>query len=730
MKILIAGGYGFIGSTVAERFYKEGNEIYIIDNLSSGDANNVKVKHKFYNLDTSDKKCEEIFKAITFDMVIYLAECGSINVLEEHPNLDECLSVSGLINILTLSTKFNIKKFLYLSSALVYSDKGSLPHIEEDIVDANSPYGILKTTGEMYCKKWSEIYNLNVVILRVSSAYGPKQKSIDGGNYICEFIERNISEDEVVVYGDGTQTKDYIYIEDVVDAIYKSMSSSFSGVLNISSNEQHSVNEILDLIKDEKPIKSVIYSKDKWWDIKNMQLDNNKAKKILNWNPKYPLKKGIKLTYKWWKEQLEQDKNKISKSNIKDEKKDVLFSSKYIPYIENMLGFLVLYFLTSKFSNSMYGDSNFNFSIVYIVLIAIVYGTRQAVISVILSTLLSIFNFLHLGGDIVSFIYEQKHIIQILMNIIVGLAIGYRIDKLNSDINSKDMEISSVKEKYNFLEIIYNETLIVKEELSEQILNSQDVFGKMYKITKELDKLDVEDIFQNAVDIIEEAMKTKTVAIYASGVNSKYLRLVSKSKDSNLNIKGSVKKLDYKNIIEEIKRDGIYINRNLEKGIPMFISPILDESGNDIAYVCVYNVEFNYITLYFENLFKIIVELVKSSLLKAYAYEIAINKERFIKDTRILNDNAFKTIYLSKKRLKEEKNIPYILVKVKSFTSFEELNYNALNVIRDTDYIGAINDGVYIILSNTKAKDYESIVKRLREGNIDTEFIDEGGLIE
>src|SRR5690606_19803858 len=139
MKVLITGGYGFIGSHVAERFFKEGYEIYIIDNLSTGNKANVQIKHSGYELDIKDPQCEEIFRAYRFDAVVHLAAQVSVSKSVVNPHLDTESNVLGLVNMLDLSVKYGVKRFIYASSAAVYGLDEDIPHHEHKEVEPISP---------------------------------------------------------------------------------------------------------------------------------------------------------------------------------------------------------------------------------------------------------------------------------------------------------------------------------------------------------------------------------------------------------------------------------------------------------------------------------------------------------------------------------------------------------------------------------------------------------------
>ncbi|TCO69840.1 NAD-dependent epimerase/dehydratase family protein [Marinisporobacter balticus] len=334
MKVLITGGYGFIGSHVTERFYKEGYEIYIIDNLSTGDKDHVKIKHKFYELDVIDSKCQEVFSNVKFDVVIHLAAHIDAVASVEKPSFDATANILGLINMLELSSKYDVKKFILASSAAVYGSNEEIPLIEDTSLNPISPYGVSKLTGENYCKLWKNTYGLETVCLRFSNVYGPRQSVKGEGGVVAVFMNNLFLEKELCIYGTGEQTRDFIYVEDVVDAIYKSCDYSYSDVINVSVDTQYSLINLIDAIKNVHGDTDFRHEQLRKGDILHSRLSNKRAKKELNWTPLYTLNKGIFKTYKWYEEyfkekNLAKDKNHYNKEHEnleKDEKKKRTYS--------------------------------------------------------------------------------------------------------------------------------------------------------------------------------------------------------------------------------------------------------------------------------------------------------------------------------------------------------------------------------------------------------------------
>ncbi|WP_042461053.1 NAD-dependent epimerase/dehydratase family protein [Neobacillus dielmonensis] len=311
MRVLVTGGYGFIGSFVAERFYKEGHEVYIIDNLSTGNKENVQFKHKFFEKNVEDPTCEAVFESNRFDVVVHLAAQVNVGTSMGDPYLDTQSNVLGLANILQLSNKYKVKKVVFASSAAVYGNNTEIPLKEDSACDPLSPYGINKWVGELYCKKWSEVYGVETLCFRFSNVYGPKQGTVGEGGVISIFINNVLEEEPLRVFGDGGQTRDFIYVEDVAFAIYRAVEYDLAGVYNLSTNTETSVNDFIASLEMLTDVKEVIYGPSKKGDIKHSRLDNKKIKKDLDWVPFHNFQEGLEKTYQWFHANSEKKKGKV-----------------------------------------------------------------------------------------------------------------------------------------------------------------------------------------------------------------------------------------------------------------------------------------------------------------------------------------------------------------------------------------------------------------------------------
>lgn len=737
MKVLISGGYSFIGSTLAARFIKEGHDVTVIDNLTHEEQEKAaREKHKFYNLSSSSPECEKIFGASRFEIVIYIPEYESISLapqkfLASEDILPDC-NVSGLVNMLDLSTKNKVKKFVLLSSSEIYGNTQESPASEETLPNPVSLKGMSSYVMEYYCSRWGGLNNLNILSLRVSNIYGPQEQVPDNlhklQDVVSAFLDRIIRGEEIVVGGSGMQTRDFIYIDDLIDGVYKaSVNKNCSGIFNLSSKVERSINSVVENLSALKKPNKIIHQQNVKEKIRRSWLDNSKISSTVDWEPKVSFEEGIKITYKWKQLQKESKKRKRygpEKVAAKQKKKP----AKAIAYIENIILFMFVAFLQwgNLFFNVKLPVLKIDYSIIYIIIMGIMWGQTQAYIAMILSAGLYVGMSLFAGADIVTFVYTPENLIRLAAYILVGIVTGYSIERKNRDMESRDLSIQNLQNKYMFLSDIYNETRIVKKELENQIIETEDSFSAIYKIIQEVDSLEIEKVFSGAISAIERIMRTDQVSIYtlSNDGSNNFMRLKARSMVLLDKVPNSIKISDFDELKQIIQTKSTYINRNFTPKIPIMMAPVLEDK-NVIAVLSIHSTPFENLTLHYENLFQTVVGLITSALKRAYFFEASLKDKRYIPNTRILTPYTFEKILKEIQNNKAELGMSYTLLQVeRNGKSLEEISERVVRVIRDNDYVGTSDDdSIYVLLSNTNNNYASLVLERLKKAEINASLV-------
>ncbi len=297
MRILITGGLGQVGSYLGERF-SENHEVTVLDNFSNSldmkSSPDIKViKDDIRNLGVVNELVGET------DAIIHTAAQISVNKSIENPIYDADNNINGTLNLLEAARKSDVKRFIYISSAAVYGKPKKLPVDEEHPTNPLSPYGLSKLTGEKYAILYYNLYGLPVVCVRPFNIFSPRQNpNSPYSGVITKFIERIGNNQNPVIFGDGNQTRDFVYIEDVVDAIFSAIENkrAVGEVFNIGTGRPVRITELANtIIKISNKNLEPAFAPAQIGDIRESYADITKAKKVLGYIPKYILEQGLKL---------------------------------------------------------------------------------------------------------------------------------------------------------------------------------------------------------------------------------------------------------------------------------------------------------------------------------------------------------------------------------------------------------------------------------------------------
>ncbi len=304
-RVLITGGAGFIGSCLSIALSPH-NDVTILDNLSTGSLRNIadlleahKVKLAKNNL-ADIPFLNGILKDV--DYVFHQAAIPSVPRSISDPASTNDAGITGTLNLLVAARDSDIKKFVFASSCAVYGDAQTLPLSESLPVSPLSPYALTKLAGEHYCRLFTELYGLPTVCLRYFNVYGPRQDpQSEYAAVIPKFITRALSGEKLVIYGDGTQTRDFVYVRDVVRANILAAASGATGVYNIASGVRTSINDLArEVFSATGRNTGIEYAPPRPGDVLHSVADITRAKNDLGYVPEYSLREGLEETVKWF----------------------------------------------------------------------------------------------------------------------------------------------------------------------------------------------------------------------------------------------------------------------------------------------------------------------------------------------------------------------------------------------------------------------------------------------
>jgi len=298
MKILITGGAGFIGSNIADRYLELGHEVVILDNLSTGKKKNIHPDAKFYEFDICDPKIKFVFEVERPDIVNHHAAQIDVRQSVSDPENDARINILGTINLLQHCANYNVKKVVFASTGgAIYGEQDYFPADENHPTRPLSPYGITKLTCEKYLYFYQQSHGLNYTVLRYANVYGPRQNPHGEAGVVAIFCKKMLDKSQPVINGKGTQTRDYVFVGDVVKASELALAGGDNQIYNIGTGIETDVNTIFQKIAKymDNPVKEVHGSGQPGEQMRSV-LDYSLINKQLDWKPAVDLDSGLEKT--------------------------------------------------------------------------------------------------------------------------------------------------------------------------------------------------------------------------------------------------------------------------------------------------------------------------------------------------------------------------------------------------------------------------------------------------
>ncbi len=301
--VLVTGGAGFIGSHVVDLLVEEGYRVVVVDDLSTGRQENLNKDTTFYRLDIRDPSLAEVFKKERPRVVIHHAAQVSVRNSVEDPVEDASINILGSIHLLELSAKNRVRKFLFASTGgAIYGEQLYFPADEEHPQMPISPYGVAKLAVEKYLHYYKEVHGMDYVSLRYSNVYGPRQDPYGEAGVVAIFTERMLSGGQPVINGSGEQTRDFVYVGDVARANLLALDKGISGIFNIGTGRETSINRLFHILKDLTGASAKeVHGPPKEGEQFRSSISPEKAEKIMDWKPETPLEEGLKATVEFFR---------------------------------------------------------------------------------------------------------------------------------------------------------------------------------------------------------------------------------------------------------------------------------------------------------------------------------------------------------------------------------------------------------------------------------------------
>lgn len=711
--------------SLISRLNKENYTVFVI--TGSVRKNRAKPKEVFeeYNFTYDSDSISYILKSVDADIAIFTGALDSGFDLYNRSH-ESSKYMAGLTNIIIHCVDSNIKQFIYVSSCSVFGAnlEGIINEDIEPIPLNNGDKTILM--GEKLCKSYHREPNYTLSIVRIGEIYGRYKDEVLEDSICARICKEAIKDNRITIYNNVQHN--LIYVDDVVDCIYRIVkkNSDEDAIYHITSQDtstylEEQLVQVLEETIDKKIEIDIREAEDSYI---NHNYQSEKVKS-LGFSEKYDIKNGIKNVYAVIEKKSE---NLNEKDKSKTSFKGRLFKvsnktkNKVFPIIENLLFFLIIE-LFVIFTRTLSFHGAIDVYLLYVVIVALVYGYLHSIIAAIFSIIGKIYIVLSLDSQFIT-VNGNNIYLWILQIFTIGILVGYLKDKykrkyedLNDEKDYLQLELKNIKD-------INKSNVEIKSLYEKRLVNYKDSFARIYDVVSQLDAIEPEKVIFKSINVISEIMNTQDVAIYTCDRNSQFCRLMAASSEKAKTMKKSVKISSHEDIYEKLNRREIYVNNTLNPNYPIMAGGTYKD-GFLQTIVMIWSLPFENNNLYEMNVFGVLCKLVEKTMDRAYEYMDNIDKSYNNKQDGVINSEAFKKILQIYEYGEKENLVEFSLLKVETYGDMTQGEFYSFlkEQVRDTDYVGVDNnDETYILLTNSNKEEARYVIDRLKKNQIVVKF--------
>ena len=692
MEVLLAGNTGYVTETFIEESFPECDVVVLGNEMLKSNRKKNILSCPFIK---DEKELKKIFETYEFERIIYFS-----NYLTMHGRMAG--ELEQLRQILQLCKKNKEIRMLYLTG-------------QESIYNITSGKTLLVSAAENVVMEYGNMYQINTKILRIPHLYSAL--------YTQDFFYKLFTEAEQsgkIVFEESPEQNIYfLCMDDLAELLYKVYDNwGKECCLNVPDCFGQNFSDLEKEIRKTIPGKLDIRYQNSG-QIYKVQPDDQIIRQEYGWFPKISVFEDIPGMYQEYKKLSDQDsghfaniRNWISKNTL------------LVHILELISGFILFEFL-NKYTGTYAQFKMIDLRLVFIVFMGSLYGINYGISAAALETCSLIAAYRQENVNIYTLFYEASNWIPFIFYFAAGAVCGYIRLKNKEDIEFVTKENRLIKEKFFFMQEMYQETLHDKRQYKKQILGSRDSFGKIFDITRKLDVIQPQKLFMETIRVMEDVLENHTIVLYSLDSWKRFGRMEVSSPEIRRKIPNSIRIEEYQNAIETLEKGEVWRNRELLAGYPAYIAGIR-RNGELVMLVFIQDAASNQMTLYYLNLIKILCGLVEVSLLRALEYQEAVRDREYLEGTHILKTEYFMERLKLFHSIKEQKIGSYALLQIENpAITLEETDRILRNKIRENDILGISEDGqLYLILSQVDDGMLPIVIERIEKNGLHCRVID------
>lgn len=641
--------------------------------------------------------------------------------------LKQCLHKEGWDTTAYQEESFN----LYNPSAVMYfsdgRDDGSLSGVLEGIKTHKVEHFFYVTKGlstqkcyEDFVLAWSKTYQHNVSVVHMPEVFGEGQKPEEGA--IARLLTAAWEKKDFYLAGSDTAPASVLYAKDAAYALFSILQRQINNShIVVESQEEVSFTQIVLTVNGfaQLPRIEVAGKGEDFFVANSWQADEEDIYHFVL-KTKYPVLEMLKPVYKSLAGLGEAAEHTGKNGKTK-------YLSKIRPYLENIGLFLVVLFISIlQGATPVNQATGLDICYIYIIIMGIMYGKAQSMPAVLPCMGLLTWGFLNRHGEIASIFYIPENLFHYSTYLFLGVFTGYVADGWQGKLESMRYKLEHMYQRYGFLQNNYEKSIEIKDKLYYQIVNSDDSIGWLYGIIRQLDTVQVENIFTQAAVITSKIMGSNNIAIYVMGKEQYYLRQKVRIGAKTRQLPHSRKTEDNAYIRNMLESHHLFVNHGLQQNLPDLAAPIIYD-GQVIAIIEIYGMDFDQWSIYQQNLLSVTARLISMAMGKAYVYENGIQSKRFVAGTRIMQAEEFQRYQAGiKERAQLQNDVHNVLLELGTENvNYQELDNRLSGAIRQEDAVGIMDGNIYLLLQDTDEYGFKLVKQRLQHRGIEIKDIRE-----